>query len=209
MSGKIIVLNGFPGTGKFTILKQIKKLLPDNTTCLLDNHLLIDPVVAVICERRKEHHELRRLVRAPIFRKLRERAREGHIIFLTACLADNDTDASFLEEHVDLVRGTDACLFWVNTYCNLSALEERVRSPDRCDGSRTKVTDPNFLQELVRNHHLIKPEKTDEESTNIVVRDIDVSGSLEASVTELMTITGLRKEDLSSYPKPASAQRKK
>lgn len=40
-SGRIVVLNGFPGAGKFTILKHTKELLPANKTCLLDNHLLI------------------------------------------------------------------------------------------------------------------------------------------------------------------------
>lgn len=44
--GKIVVLNGFPGTGKFTILKRVKELLGHRAR-LLDNHLLIDPVVAV------------------------------------------------------------------------------------------------------------------------------------------------------------------
>ncbi|KAB8231235.1 uncharacterized protein BDW43DRAFT_283119 [Aspergillus alliaceus] len=59
-TGKIIVLNGFPGTGKLTILKQAKELLPADTTILMDNHLLIDPVTAVIPDRSDEHHELRR-----------------------------------------------------------------------------------------------------------------------------------------------------
>ncbi|KAH7266759.1 uncharacterized protein BKA55DRAFT_553216 [Fusarium redolens] len=49
--GKIVVLNGFPGTGKLTILQHLKKFLPSDTTCLLDNHLLIDPVAAVIPDR--------------------------------------------------------------------------------------------------------------------------------------------------------------
>jgi chloramphenicol 3-O-phosphotransferase len=192
MSGKIVILNGFPGTGKLTILKQAKDLLPEQTTCLLDNHLLIDPVAAVIPERSKEHHELRRLVRAPIFKKLRERAQEGHVILLTACLAaDNDTDSAFLEEHVDLVRGIDARLFWVNTYCEPSILEERLRSPDRCKGSKTKLTDPSLLQGLLRRHSLIKPNETGEESTKITVKDIDVSGSVEASVSELLGLVGL------------------
>ncbi|OAA60754.1 WSC domain protein [Cordyceps fumosorosea ARSEF 2679] len=74
-SGRIVVLNGFPGTGKLTILKQAKTLLPADMTCLLDNHLLIDPVVAIVPGRSDEHHQLRRRVRAPIFGKLGERGK--------------------------------------------------------------------------------------------------------------------------------------
>src|SRR6478609_4405709 len=86
-SGKIVVLNGFPGTGKLTILKHLQKYLPTETTCLLDNQLLIDPVVAVIPDRSDRHHELRRSVRAPIFEELAHRAEQGHTILMTACLA--------------------------------------------------------------------------------------------------------------------------
>ncbi|EXK42925.1 hypothetical protein FOXG_01497 [Fusarium oxysporum f. sp. lycopersici 4287] len=56
-SGKIVILNGFPGTGIFTILQNLKKFLPGGTTFLLDNHLLIDPVAAIIPDRSNRHHE--------------------------------------------------------------------------------------------------------------------------------------------------------
>ncbi|EGU74799.1 hypothetical protein FOXB_14692 [Fusarium oxysporum f. sp. conglutinans Fo5176] len=59
-SSKIVILNGFPGTGKLTILQNLKKFLPGGTTFLLDNHLLIDPVAAIIPDRSNRHHELRR-----------------------------------------------------------------------------------------------------------------------------------------------------
>ncbi|TXC10064.1 hypothetical protein FocTR4_00004836 [Fusarium oxysporum f. sp. cubense] len=75
-SGKIVALNGFPGTGKLTILQRLKKFFPGDTTCLLDNHLLIGPVVAVIHDRVDRHHELRRLVRAPILGKVGSLARK-------------------------------------------------------------------------------------------------------------------------------------
>ncbi|KAM0428836.1 hypothetical protein ACHAPT_006636 [Fusarium lateritium] len=99
LRGKIVVLNGFPGTGKLTILKKAKELLPAETTCLLDNHLLIDPVEAVIPGRCHQHHELRRMIRAPVFEKLRERARRGHVILMTSCLVeDHERDARVLQE---------------------------------------------------------------------------------------------------------------
>ncbi|KAJ6495458.1 hypothetical protein C8R45DRAFT_987419 [Mycena sanguinolenta] len=65
--GIIVVLNGFPGAGKLTILQQIKALLPSDKTRLLNNHLLIDPVQARIPDRSDEHHCLRRRIRKPVF----------------------------------------------------------------------------------------------------------------------------------------------
>ncbi|KAL7907062.1 hypothetical protein GGI35DRAFT_457593 [Trichoderma velutinum] len=188
-SGKVVVLNGFPGIGKFTILKRVKELLPAGTTCFLDNHLLIDPVVAVIPDRSDEHHELRRMIRAPIFEKLRKRAQEGHTILMTACLADNqDKDIVFLNEHFDIVRGTGVPIVWVNAYCDQALLEQRLQSPERCQGTKTKLTDVHVLRDLLRTHHLVDPSKwADGRVTKLVVKTLDMSGPVEVSVSRLMS----------------------
>ncbi|KAH7146431.1 hypothetical protein EDB81DRAFT_883850 [Dactylonectria macrodidyma] len=191
--GRIVVLNGFPGTGKLTILKRAKQLLPADTTCLLDNHLLIDPVVAVIPGRSDEHHELRRMVRAPIFKQLRNRAQHGDIILMTACLVeDNERDAAFLQEHLDIVRATDVPIIWINAHCDRASLEERIRSPQRCQGSKTKLTDVRILRDLVREHRLIQPLNKSDGSTRLIFKALDVSGPVELSVNRLMGIIGFQ-----------------
>lgn len=192
--GKVVVLNGFPGTGKLTILQQAKALLPENIACLLDNHLLIDPVEAVVPGRSDEHHALRRQVRAPVFAKLAERAREGCVVFMTACLAEDSVgDAAFLEEHLDLVRGTDVPIFWVNAHCDPAVLEQRLKSAGRCSGSKTKLTDVNVLRDLLRKHRLIVPGRvSDDSSVLLSVGTLDVSGSVDESVSLLMYMVNLR-----------------
>lgn len=190
-SGTIVVLNGFPGTGKLTVLKRVKALLPEDTTCLLDNHLLIDPVEAVVPGRSDEHHELRRMVRAPVFKKLSQRAREGHTILMTACLVeDNERDAAFLQEHLDMVRGIGVQLFWMNAHCERAALQQRLTSPERRQGTKTKLTDVGVLQELLRNHRLIEPAREVGELAKVVVGTLDVSGPVEVSANHLMNMVG-------------------
>ncbi|OQD73612.1 hypothetical protein PENDEC_c014G02069 [Penicillium decumbens] len=167
-TGRIVVLNGFPGTGKLTILEKAKELLPADTTILLDNHLLIDPVMAVIPGRSDEHHELRRKLRAPIFEKLGERAQEGCVILMTACLAeDNPRDTAFLKKHLDMVRGTDVPVIWVNAYCGQTVLEQRLGSPERCQGIKTKLTDVRVLQDLIREHRLVEPSNSADGSAKL------------------------------------------
>ena len=186
-TGRIIVLNGFPGTGKLTILKRLRQLLPPNT-CLLDNHLLIDPVAAIFPDRNDEHHELRRLVRAPIFEALRKRAKEGHAVLLTACLAqDSPIDTAFLEEHLDMVRGTNTTLHWINVHCDPATLEERLTSPERFSGSKTKLTATNILRVMLQDHRLIQPP---EGLRNVFIGSVDVSGSVDSSVELLIAMVG-------------------
>ena len=72
----IVVLNGFPGTGKYTILKRVKALLPaDNSSHLVDNHLLIDPVQALYPDRSAAHHVFRQKIRDAFLRTLRRSRR--------------------------------------------------------------------------------------------------------------------------------------
>ncbi|CAI6089899.1 unnamed protein product [Clonostachys chloroleuca] len=188
-SGKVVVLNGFPGSGKLTILKEAKALLPVDRTCLLDNHLLIDPVVAVLPDRSDEHHELRRMVRAPIFKKLREHAQKGHIILMTTCLAeDNERDRAFFEEHLDIVRGTGIPIFWISAQCDQKILEQRVESPERDHGAKTKLKDRIILRDLLQKQSLIDPSKSADGSTRLVSNTLDVSGPVGQSVSRLISM---------------------
>ncbi|CAH0015489.1 unnamed protein product [Clonostachys rhizophaga] len=188
-SGKIVVLNGFPGSGKLTILRETKALLPVDRTCLLDNHLLIDPVVAVLPDRTDEHYELRRKVRAPIFKKLGELVQEGHIILMTACLAeDNERDRAVFEEHLDIVRGTGIPIFWISAQCDQKILEQRVESPERDHGAKTKLTDRRILRDLLQKHSLVDPSKSADGSTRLVSNTLDVSGPVGQSVSRLISM---------------------
>ncbi|KAF5659956.1 chloramphenicol phosphotransferase [Fusarium heterosporum] len=185
--GKIVVLNGFPGTGKLTILKHFKKLLPVDTTCLLDNHLLIDPVVAVIPDRSDKHHELRRSVRAPIFTELGNRAKKGHTILMTACLAaGNQRDSDFFYEHLNMAQENHVPIYWLNVQCDSHVLEKRFSTPERQQGSKTKLTDVHILRELLERHELIDPKAIcgENSGTCLVFEQLDVSGSLEGTFEE-------------------------
>lgn len=42
--GKVVVLNGFPGTGKLTTLNSLQSRLAGQDTLVIDNHFIIDPV---------------------------------------------------------------------------------------------------------------------------------------------------------------------
>ncbi|KAF7344376.1 Chloramphenicol phosphotransferase-like protein [Mycena sanguinolenta] len=184
--GMVVVLNGFPGAGKLTILQQAKALLPPDKTRLLDNHLIIDPVQALFPDRSDEHHRLRRCIRKPVFDQVRELAQKGYIILMTACLAEDEDGV--LHEHLDIVRGTDVPLLWINAQCDLPELERRVGSPERHQGSKTKLTDLDVLKKLVSENRLIEPHEGGDGSIKLVVETIDISGSVEESVTLVMKL---------------------
>ncbi|KAK7422843.1 hypothetical protein QQX98_001409 [Neonectria punicea] len=140
----------------------------------MDNHLLIDPVVAVIPDRSDEHHELRRMIRTPIFEKLGKQAQEGHVILMTACLVeDSKWDTALLQEHLDMACRADVTIFWVNVYW-----------------TKAKLTNVRVLRDLLHEHHLIEPRKSDDGETTLVVETLDVSGPVELSVSRLISMIG-------------------
>jgi len=191
--GIIVVLNGFPGTGKHTILKRVQALLPaDKSSRLVDNHLLIDPAQVLFPDRSDDHHDLRRRIRDAVFPYIRRLAQEGHVVLMTACLAaDNDGDAAFFCEHLALVRGTDVPLHWVSAFCDEESLLERVQSPERVQSSKTKLTDPGILQGLMNAHRLLEPGGLSGGLTNLVVGSLNTNGEVGESARRLMEMVGL------------------
>jgi hypothetical protein len=192
-TGKIIVLNGFPGTGKLTILKHLKNLLPTDTTCLLDNHQLIDPVVTVIPGRSDSHHALRRSVRAPIFEELGNQAKKGHTILMTACLAAGcPTDEDFYQEYLSISRRSNTTIYWINVKCRRAIHEQRVSTPERQQCSMMKLTDKHLLRLIRETHNLIEPQviSRGDSGVDLVFEELDVSGSVEDSVCCLLDILG-------------------
>ena len=191
--GMIVVLNGFPGTGKYTILKRVKALLPaDNSSRLVDNHLLIDPVQALYPDRSVAHHALRQKIRDAFLPDIRTLAQEGHTVYMTVCLAaDSDRDEDIFREHLALVDGTEVPLIWVNAFCDQNTLLDRVQSPDRTSSCKTKLTDPRVLENLVKKHRLINPEVLGGGLKNLVVRFLKTDGTVEESARDLLEIVSL------------------
>ncbi|KAI6771938.1 hypothetical protein HG530_002896 [Fusarium avenaceum] len=191
-SGKIVVLNGLPGTGKLTILKHLKELISEFATCLLDNHLLIDPVTAVIPNRTDRHHELRRLVRGPIFEELSNQARKGHTILMTACLAAGvPIDEAFYQEHLDISRRSDTPIYWINVECRRDIHEQRVSTPERQQDSKAKLTDIHILRLIMDAHKLIEPDfiSRGDSSVELAFGKLDLSSSSLQKIQLLLLLT--------------------
>ena len=51
----IVLFNGFPGVGRYSIARELESIIPGETR-LIDNHMLIHPVEAIHPGRTPEHH---------------------------------------------------------------------------------------------------------------------------------------------------------
>lgn len=186
--GKVVVLNGFPGTGKLTIATKMKSYLPEDTVRLIDNHLLIDPAQAIYPGRSAAHCELRRNFRKVAFDAIRKIAQEGKTVLMTACLVDSEADIGTFEEHISIVRDTCIPMYWLNLGCDRDVLEKRVISKERREGGKSKLTDASVLRQIVEDHKLLNPRLYDYEPVRLIAESMDVSGNVEESVHLILHI---------------------
>ncbi|KAK1254851.1 hypothetical protein MKX08_008846 [Trichoderma sp. CBMAI-0020] len=166
--GKVVVLTGFPGTGKLTIATKMKSYFPEDTIRLIDNHLLIDPARAIYPGRSAAHCELRRKIRKVAFDTIRKIAQEGKTVLMTACLVDSKADIRTFEEHISIVRTTCIPIYWLNLGCDRDVLEKRVTSEERREWGKTKLTNASVLRQMVEDHKLLNPRPYDYEPAKLI-----------------------------------------
>lgn len=102
LQGCLVLLNGFPGTGKLSIARELQSRLPDVETRLIDNHLIIDAAEAIHPGRGPEHKALRSRLRRTILDELKALPDPNTIIIMTLCLGAHEEDAGVYAEHVDV-----------------------------------------------------------------------------------------------------------
>ncbi|UPK89152.1 hypothetical protein LCI18_000087 [Fusarium solani-melongenae] len=188
--GKVVVLNGFPGTGKLTILNNLKSRLAGQDNIVIDNHFIIDPVQKIYPDRGLNHYYLRQQLRQVIFKEIRKLVDRGCVVLMTACLGNNEGDRKVLDEHLVIVRGTDISMFWINVGCDQHTLEERLTRPERVQGSKAKLTNVDVLRGMTKHSRIIIPSGTRHrlEDISLVTASLDVGGTIEEAVNKVYNV---------------------
>lgn len=142
--------------GKLTIAKTLEAKLDHSSTPfrLIDNHLLIDPVVAIEPIRNKAHYALRKKFRKVVYGGLNELKKEGLVMIFTSCLVTSDPETPYddidqFNEYVDLAEGKGVPLVVVNIVCDLASNSERLCSGERREVSgKTKLVKVDVLEKI-------------------------------------------------------------
>ncbi|KPI43495.1 uncharacterized protein AB675_7124 [Cyphellophora attinorum] len=117
--GCVVLLNGYP-----------------------DNHLTIDPAMAAHPDRGPEYQRFRAQLRQLAFRELKSLEDPDIVLFMTACLGDNDEDAAALAEHIDIARVRNVPFLSFTLECDTDEMRGRISAADRLKSNRFKLADP-------------------------------------------------------------------
>lgn len=153
----VLLLNGFPRVGKFTIAKALEAELITNGTPhrLFDNHTIIDTAEAILAGRKAAHYALKKQFRKVAFKALQELDDEKHVIIMTACLGITPDDLDLFSEYADIADGRGIPLVMVNVVCDVETNSRRLANEERKEGVKTKLVDISVLETIRREMKLL------------------------------------------------------
>ncbi|KAL7922728.1 hypothetical protein ACQKWADRAFT_326659 [Trichoderma austrokoningii] len=147
MASPLIWINGFPGTGKLTIARELARIHP--LSILIDNHKLIDPVAAKYARDDPNYQIERKRKRQWAFEQfVFEPARLSEVVIFTDFQSDNELGASTAQEYLDAAQKAGRRFIPVYLSCDVEANIMRATSAERTQGTTTKLTCPDTIRDL-------------------------------------------------------------
>ncbi|KAL8738293.1 MAG: hypothetical protein Q9181_000882 [Wetmoreana brouardii] len=144
MAPPLIYINGYPGVGKYTIAKELVKLLPNAK--LLDNHQLIDPVAAVYERWMPEYQGLRKTVRKGILDSIATSTTLMDVTWIfTDSQSSDEVGSAAVADYIHAARTRSSPLISVILMCNTDENLRRLKAELR---GKTKLNDTDVLLEI-------------------------------------------------------------
>jgi chloramphenicol 3-O-phosphotransferase len=194
-SPAVILLNEFPGVGKYTIARALKSSIADQhpsvPTLLIDNHMLIDPATAVHPERNSAHYLFRRKHRRAKFLQVKDLDPKAILIMTCSFTHEGEWDRGSFWDHVELAKSRGVEIVYVNLRCGAEENEIRMCSEERRRGRemgvKGKLVDVERLRDLKKQFTDLSPKLMMEdermEGVKITCFEVDNGGlSVEEAV---------------------------
>ncbi|WKT46771.1 hypothetical protein QSH57_011645 [Fusarium oxysporum f. sp. vasinfectum] len=171
-----VYINGFPGIGKLTIAKELQQLLPDSK--VYHNHLLIDPIDALIERSSTGYHEMRAGLRRYILNEIAmsEYTKDKTWIFTDAREASAAGEMG-AKDYEAAARRRGVSFLSVVLECEIEENIRRAINPTRGQSVDAKLMDETILRPILENEKIFRFGNVNE-----LVLDVTNLSSKEASL---------------------------
>jgi hypothetical protein len=147
-SAPFIYINGYAGVGKFTIAKCLLPLLP-HPAKVFDNHLVIDPVAALIDRTSSEYQPLRKSVRQLFLSTISNSAELKHTAIVFTDQQSSSAIGSSVARDYEKAAKRRPCQFLsIRIECEEEEHIRRATDQARKDSRMTKLTDEALLRRM-------------------------------------------------------------
>ena len=143
-----IYINGYPGVGKLTIAKELLNLLPSPAK-LLDNHLLIDPVAALLDRGSGEYQSLRKRLRLTVLSAIAESSElKSTTLIFTDQQSSSAVGSDVAQDYYNAAK-TRGCPFYsIRLLCSEQENLRRAVNEERKIGGTTKLMDIDIIKRM-------------------------------------------------------------
>lgn len=151
----ILHINAFPGTGKLTICHELLALLRPPHAKLVHNHLLINPVDAILDRTQPGYQELRRSVRAAIFHALaHEVSTHATAYVFTDFQSSNELGAAVCHEYAACASERGCDFMPILLHCEVETNLQRLVAGDRA--RHQKLVDVDLARRFRKDAELYR-----------------------------------------------------
>ncbi|KAF5709708.1 chloramphenicol phosphotransferase [Fusarium mundagurra] len=179
--GRVLILNGFPGTGKTSIVKNFKERLPGQKIQIVDSPIMAGPFCA---------HTHQREYRSAYLHEIRRLADQGYTILVTASLANNISSQRVIEDILEVVCGKDISLFWINISRQEVVQDQQISNSTRLANSELKTEKSDVLPATAEQGQLVLPSSLGHklDGISLITRVMNMGNDLEGVVKRVSEV---------------------
>ncbi|KAF4945922.1 hypothetical protein FGADI_11582 [Fusarium gaditjirri] len=179
--GRVLILNGFPGTGKTSVVKNLKERLPGQKIQIVDSPIMAGPVCP---------HVYQRGCRSAYLHEIRRLADQGYTILVTASLANNTSSQQVIEDIIRIVCGKDISLFWININRQEVIQDQQILNSTRLTNGETKTENFHVLHATAERGQLVLPSSLGHklDGISLVTRVINSGNNIEEAVKKVSEV---------------------
>ncbi|KAF5267024.1 hypothetical protein FOXYS1_2108, partial [Fusarium oxysporum] len=150
-----VYINGFPGIGKLTIAKELQQLLPDSK--VYHNHLVIDPIDALVERLSPGYHEMRTGLRRYVLNEIAtsEYTKDKTWIFTDAREASAAGEMGAKDYEV-AARKRGVSFISIVLECEMEENIRRAINPMRSQSVDAKLTDETILRPILETEKIYR-----------------------------------------------------
>ncbi|KAK6358854.1 hypothetical protein TWF696_000034 [Orbilia brochopaga] len=152
--GRTIFINGYPGTGKLTVARELQKILPSSK--VFDHHLLIDAARATFSQTDPEYQILRKAFRTTLLDSIATASPEhaSTTWIFTECQSNSHIGTSISHEYLAAAQRRSSPFVSIILTCSLEENLRRLSHPSRKTEPRRKLTNREVLK-AIRDEEVI------------------------------------------------------